>query len=1126
MATAIGLSMQLSASTSGLSRGLSEAEKLINQVGRGAEQAARYFENFRDAASGALPSAMQTIVDQAGALTTQFRAGAVDSAAFAEGIRGLAAEAANVSKAYQEGAGITAQYRTEEEKRAAQVERLGQLLAVGAINEETYGRALAVSSGSAAASAAAEAERAAALQQGAAVTAKYLTDEEKRSAEMARLAGLLEQGAISQETYDRAIADASGSNAEAARAEAERADAVQRAAQITAQNLTPTEKYDNAIDELEGHLEAGRISQETFNRGVASAEAALNKAANAARGAGEGAESAGLKFNELSGLFSLLPGPIGNVAGRLSGFASSGDALQKIFAGGGGVQGALGALTGSITALINPFTLAVAGIAAFGAAAAAVTRSLLDLSDKVEKLGNQADKLGASFEFIQVLDVAAQRSGSSIEALGSSFNRFLNKLDEAKQGSEKAVAAFARIGISAEDLKNQKPEEIYRRMATGIAELEDPAARAGVAMDLLGRSGLDLIPTFKNIAQTDADMKRFFATLSEFDKIRFEGFDSSVEALETSTSGLGRALTLPFVGLGDGISRGSAEFIGGITAIVKPIGQVLEPVLTQLGRAIEFILTSVGAVGRTIGAIFKPIGDAFAAISEAISPVMDAFYDFGATIVGVGEQAAAFIASFSPLNLVGEAIEYVSSAVQPFIDAFGEGVSYVGEVASRVGAIISAAFERLQEIVASTIGRVVEIIGGAISSFLEWSGIGERIQATNTLIANAFNALYESIKNAIGQIGGFIESVLSFAEEWLGIKKDIEGPVDATVELNTAEVQESATMFYKEISKASDAAAKLGEEGTKAALAYSSELEMIAELVAEGTYSQEEGQRAAAQATAEFEKQIAPLEEQRKERERLASEAEKNAERQIEADRRVADQLIENQRIDAEFGGNKERAKAAEDMLAVEREIARVQAEATAAMEDGDVAAAAAASARLAALDQAQAALRDTAQFGFNQADVDEAIGKVREDIEKSVSDADIAIAPDAAEDFFERIKELEQQLELKIIDPKQFEEASKAAKKTFDEAKQQAEKIRDLEMKYAEEAAKIQEERVAELSKVSQVSLQANDVRTGEGASQFLALATGREDPAIEEYRKQLKKLEEIRKEIRKAETEAVEIM
>ena len=51
------------------------------------------------------------------------------------------------------------------------------------------------------------------------------------------------------------------------------------------------------------------------------------------------------------------------------------------------------------------------------------------------------------------------------------------------------------------------------------------------------------------------------------------------------------------------------------------------------------------------------------------------------------------------------------------------------------------------------------------------------------------------------------------------------------------------------------------------------------------------------------------------------------------------------------------------------------------------------------------------------------------------------------------------------------------------------------------------------------------NDVRTSGGASQFLALAAGRVDPAISEYRKHLRELQDIRREIAKANAPAVEI-
>jgi hypothetical protein len=50
--------------------------------------------------------------------------------------------------------------------------------------------------------------------------------------------------------------------------------------------------------------------------------------------------------------------------------------------------------------------------------------------------------------------------------------------------------------------------------------------------------------------------------------------------------------------------------------------------------------------------------------------------------------------------------------------------------------------------------------------------------------------------------------------------------------------------------------------------------------------------------------------------------------------------------------------------------------------------------------------------------------------------------------------------------------------------------------------------------------------VRSSQGMSQFLALATGREDPAIAEYRKQTQKLEELKAELRALQQEKVEIL
>ena len=75
-------------------------------------------------------------------------------------------------------------------------------------------------------------------------------------------------------------------------------------------------------------------------------------------------------------------------------------------------------------------------------------------------------------------------------------------------------------------------------------------------------------------------------------------------------------------------------------------------------------------------------------------------------------------------------------------------------------------------------------------------------------------------------------------------------------------------------------------------------------------------------------------------------------------------------------------------------------------------------------------------------------------------------------------------------------------------------------------EVDKFTAERQAALGGKSNEALKANDLRSGEGMAQFLALASGREDPAIAEYRKQTQKLDEIRGELRALQQDKVDIL
>jgi hypothetical protein len=104
---------------------------------------------------------------------------------------------------------------------------------------------------------------------------------------------------------------------------------------------------------------------------------------------------------------------------------------------------------------------------------------------------------------------------------------------------------------------------------------------------------------------------------------------------------------------------------------------------------------------------------------------------------------------------------------------------------------------------------------------------------------------------------------------------------------------------------------------------------------------------------------------------------------------------------------------------------------------------------------------------------------------------------------------------EAAAADAKAKKDAEDARKRQEEAAKKAGERLKKINDKQAEVDA-ITGERSAALQGKSNEALKANDVRSSEGMAQFLALATGREDPAIAEYRKQTQKLEEIRGELR----------
>lgn len=194
----------------------------------------------------------------------------------------------------REGQQVTQSMRTASEKHADTFAHLTQLLAVGAINWETYRRAVAEANKELRdADPAIKAARKAmedAASEGRRIYEETRTPQEKFAAEMADLESLLQVGAISWDTYMRAVAKASaelkGAGDAAGGVSEEQRKLEQNAKQFTESAKTPLDRYKEEVAKIRDTLAAGLITEEVAASALANAARILDSPAAAKAGSG------------------------------------------------------------------------------------------------------------------------------------------------------------------------------------------------------------------------------------------------------------------------------------------------------------------------------------------------------------------------------------------------------------------------------------------------------------------------------------------------------------------------------------------------------------------------------------------------------------------------------------------------------------------------------------------------------------------------------------------------------------------------------------------------------------------------------------------------------------------------
>jgi hypothetical protein len=437
-----------------------------------------------------------------------------------------------------------------------------------------------------------EAQKAAdVFERGAETTSRFSTEQEKNVGRITLLVEELRAGAIEAPTFERALAGLAGVD------------------------LSSSEDAARFIAILAQNARDGSIDIERAAASLLQLSDAQKQTADSQQSLAASSRQSNLQLSELSGMLSLLPGNLGAVSARISGLSGAVQGFEKISAGG--ITRAVDTLGSSFGALATPVGIGVAAIAGFGAATAAIVAGLRNLEGRVESLGFAAQQAGTDFQTIQVLDEAARRTGTSVDALASGVQKFAVTIDEARSGSGKAAEAFRELGISQDALANSTPVQLAEQTAEALAKIEDPARRSALQVELLGKSGETLRRGFSAFTEAEEALARFGATLirSDFDQIATLG--SAFDDLQTSLAGLSLNTLKPFI---DAVASGTsalAEFFGTASRVFGGLLRLAQPFIDgfadglkiigfafeQLNDGIDFVFRTAEKTNGAVGAV-------------------------------------------------------------------------------------------------------------------------------------------------------------------------------------------------------------------------------------------------------------------------------------------------------------------------------------------------------------------------------------------------------------------------------------------------------------------------------------------------------------------------------------------
>ena len=350
------------------------------------------------------------------------------------------------------------------------------------------------------------------------------------------------------------------------------------------------------------------------------------------------------------------------------------------------------------------------GIREIGQALADTVKDSAAYADNILTLSTNT---GIAAETLQEYQYMAELTDTSLETITGSMAKLIRNMQNAKNGTGNAAAAFAAMGVSVTDANGElrDNEEVFTEVIDKLGKMSNETQRDAYAMDIFGKSAQDL----NSLIAVGKDGIAAFAK---------EAHDMGYVLDEETLSSL--------VAVDDALVR----LDNFMTMIKNTIGAALAPAVTELADELQAWARSVD---------WEQVGQDVAEVGGAIKDFVMFVLENGSEILTVISGVGAGFATWKVVGLITSVV----GAIKGFIGA-AEGAS-----------IAQAALNAVMA--ANPIGIVVTAIAALVAAFVT-------AYKTNDEFREKVDAAWDAIKSKIQAVTDWIKQRMDELREFFGLE--------------------------------------------------------------------------------------------------------------------------------------------------------------------------------------------------------------------------------------------------------------------------------------------------------------------------------------------------------------------